>query len=186
MSEAEGAPGAGEGQPETRTSDDAVPAWKFVKIKKERDTYAGELEALRAELQTTRTAAEAGSKHVARISELEEELGLVRVGLSDPEAVDVARTLYRRLPDDKRPASITEWVTSIKEAPPKALAGYLGTPAAEVAAPPRPTGNGRQPEAGGQPTADAIRNARLKAMGTPAGSPEWQEFERLSNAARRR
>lgn len=185
MNEAEAVDDGGKGQPETR--DDAVPAWKFVKLKKERDQVADQLEQLRGELATTRTAAEAAAKHASRVAELEEELGLVRTGLTDPEGIDVARTLWRRLPEDKRPATVAEYVASVKEAPPKALAAYLGQQVAAADPTPKPTGgNGRQPDAGGAPTAEAIRAARLKAARTPPGSAEWREFQRLADAARRR
>ena len=51
-------------------------------------------------------------------------------GITDDEGVDVARTLYNRLPKTDRPA-FGDWLTSLKSDPskaPRSLQPYLGAP----------------------------------------------------------
>lgn len=136
----------------------------------------GERNTLRSELATAKTAAatadatarELADTRAARTAEQAswgEERDLMRAGLLDGEAQDVARVLYARTPEAERPKTIGEWIAAQRAdgaTPPRALAAYLGGPGSvgAPAPPPKPQGNGKPPPAAGAVTPEALRSAR--------------------------
>jgi hypothetical protein len=139
------------------------------------------LEAAAAESGDWKAKAEAAAATLAsREAEWGDERALLRAGLADDEGIDVARTLYRRLPDADRPASIGEWVASWSAEGgivPRAMAAYLGGGAGQPGVPrpppPPPAGAGKQPPAAAPVDAAAIRAAReaWQAAGQPTTGP---------------
>lgn len=110
----------------------AVPLARFSAVIRERNEarreiatlreQAGQVEALTGRIQHLE------EQHQAAAATWEEERGLMAAGLTDPEAIDVARLLHGRLPEEGRP-TLGEWVGQLRESPdkaPRALAGYLG------------------------------------------------------------
>lgn len=121
-----------------------------------------------------------------------EERAFMGAGLVDPEAMDVGRALFNRLPADQRPAGgISEWLNTIKADPttaPKALTPYLtGAPAPTPAPGPAPAPGSRRtptpasPPAAGQVTHEALKSAREKAERSNAAE-DWTAFRALSDA----
>lgn len=116
----------------------------------------------------------------------------LEVGLSDPEAREIATMLHGRLPEEGRP-DLGTWLKTAKGDPtkaPKALQPYLGgpPPAANPAPPapganPPPAGNPppapprveTSPSAGNVVSADAIRAAAQQA----ARTGDWRTYEGL-------
>lgn len=82
----------------------------------------------------------------------------MRAGITDEEGIGVVGTLYAALPEDKRPASVQEWLQS--ENLPRAVTAYLPStqgalggnppPASDPPAPPAspPPSTGAQPAPG--------------------------------------
>jgi len=118
----------------------------------------------------------------------EEKVFITTFGSADPEAMDVARTLFQRLPAEGRPDSLGTWLGEIKADPtkaPRALGPYLPSaspapapaPGAAPAPAPAPNPTGRAP--GTQATvvtAEQLRAARDQAMKTN----DWKAFHELS------
>jgi hypothetical protein len=102
----------------------------------------------------------------------------MRAGLTDPEAVDVARLLHGRLPVEGRP-KLVDWVAGHGAKPeeaPLALRGYLGrAPAAVPKVPPGSNGNPSAPPPTGEVTAAMIREAR--EIGERSG--DWTRYRAL-------
>lgn len=141
-----------------------------------------------------RQAAEAATARLAaREAEWVDERAMVSAGLVDDEARDVARALYGRLPGEGRPATVAEWVASLRvegATPPRALAPYLGGGGAPpvAAPPPRPSGNGQQPPVGGPADGAALRQAREAwvSAGRPSSGPTIERMRAVTDAATRR
>lgn len=86
------------------------------------DTLAKQLEEERA-------------KYTSAASSWEAERAVYQLGITDPEAIEVARHLHGRLPEQNRPP-LADWLKAAKEDPgkaPKALVPYLAQPAAPAA-----------------------------------------------------
>lgn len=82
------------------------------------DTLAKQLEEERTRYSTASSSWEA-------------ERAVYQLGITDPEAIEVARHLHGRLPEQGRPA-LADWLRSAKEDPskaPRALVPYLAQPA---------------------------------------------------------
>ena len=110
------------------------------------------------------------------------ERAVYQIGITDPEAIEVARTLHSRLPEKDRPP-LPDWLRSVKEDPskaPKALTPYLTQPAA--AAQPAAQPAARQSTAGTTTTgasssaltADQVRELQRRAV----DSGDWSEWDR--------
>lgn len=111
---------------------DAVPLYRFRQVIAARNKAVAELRKLRPRAEQAATfegrIAELEAAHAADTAAWQEERGLMAAGLTSDEGLDVARTLYRRLPEEDRPG-LAEWVGGLKEDPskmPPALAPYLG------------------------------------------------------------
>lgn len=130
---------------ETEPQDKTVPYERFSKVAEERKTLKTQYSTLneqygtlRDQLHTTqaelKTALEWKSKYeqlessfVSYKDQIKEESALGALGLSDPEAIDVARFYHSRTPEENRPA-LTEWLKAIQAKPetiPPGLAPYL-------------------------------------------------------------
>lgn len=145
------------------------------------DTLAKQLEELRASTK-------------AQAAAWEEKFSLQGAGLTDPEDVDVARTLYGRMPAEGKPKTIADAVTAWRADPttaPRALAHVFGpatVPAAGAAGaagkPVTPAPNatgapGTRPAAG-----EPVTGAALKALRESAqASGDWTAFNAASKAA---
>lgn len=118
----------------------------------------------------------------------QEERAFYASGITDPEAMDVGRHLYNRIPADQRPKEgISGWLAEIRANPektPKALTPYLvPTPAPAQA----PQGGVRRtpapmPAPSGSPiTAEAVQAAsqRAQKLNTPEA---WKEFHTQRDA----
>ena len=129
-----GAGGAGAGAAGGAGGDTTIPKERLdAEIAKRRT-----LEARLAELE--QTAAQAG-QWKAQAEQGARALDLAKVGITDPEAIEVASMFYEKLPKADRPA-MAEWLKGLKDKPdtaPMALRGYLG---GAVGAPPGKLGGG--------------------------------------------
>jgi hypothetical protein len=79
------------------------------------DTLAKQLEELK-----TKSAADADS--------WDQERAMYQAGITDPDAIDIAATLYNKLDPKSRPKTRAEWVAGFKDDPskaPKGLQPYL-------------------------------------------------------------
>lgn len=97
--------------------------------------FLDEMKALRQERADLRAKVEELTGQVSTIGELQgqldnarRDLSLAKEGLTDPEAIAIAETLYNRLPKTDRP-SLPDWINQSKEAGtlPKALSPYFST-----------------------------------------------------------
>jgi hypothetical protein len=157
-----------------------------------------------AERNSLRAAATEGAAHKARADEAvatlereraawSEDRDLMRAGLIEDEARDVARMLWQRLPAEGRP-KVGEWVSGMRAegaTVPRALAPYLTAPAGQPAvpkAPPPPAGTGQQPPSSAPVTGDALRAAReaWERAGRPMEGPTHQAMVAVTKAAQRR
>lgn len=103
--------------------------------KREALARVGELEAQVKDLEKRGATVETLTSQVNDLkSQIErdrstwaEERAVYQAGITDPEAIDVARHLHARLPEKDRPA-FADWLKSAKEDPtkaPKALSAYF-------------------------------------------------------------
>lgn len=117
-------------------------------------TLASELETLRA-------------THTSALAAWEQERAVYQLGVTDPEAIEVARHLHARLPEAGRPP-LAEWLRSVRETPasaPRALQPYfLPTPSPSPSAP-TPSASSGPPATAQRPaaTAPAAGQGRLDA-----------------------
>ena len=181
----------------TSSADDrTVPFNRFqVKVAELKDATAS-LTAAKAEIATLAARATAAESAAADLAAAREEVGLVRLGLLDPEAITVARAFYGGLPAESKPASLVDYVTAMKAegaTPPKALAVYLTPPAAVVVAPaatptatklpaPKVAATGTLPAATQGVTADALRALRESAQRTKDPG-DWAKFKAAVDVA---
>lgn len=123
----------------------------------------------------------------------QEERAFFSAGITDPEAMDVGRHLYSRIPADQRPKDgIGAWLADIRANPdktPKALTPYLAPPPSPA---PAPGGGVRRtpattPAPSGSPiTSDAVIAAsqRAQKLNTPEAWKEFHTFRDAYNAQR--
>ena len=109
-----------------------------------------------------------------------EEKALWQVGLVDDEALDVARLLYNKMPEDDRPeGGLAGWWDALKEAPdtaPTPLRGYLGTEAAATTRKPPKSNSGTK--AVPPPTESPYTHSQIRALKERcARSGDWTEWE---------
>lgn len=173
----------------TETGDKgAVPYARFAEVLSEKNHFKKQLEELNTKLQ-------AHEGNATKLSKLEkdfeaakttwaEERAFIAAGITDAEAMEVARLFYARL-ETKPEGGIGAWLTEIKADPskaPKALSAYLAsgeqTQQARAATTTTVRQTGRQQPAGEAVTAEAMRAAREKAMRTG----DWTEFKTLDAA----
>lgn len=139
--------------------------------------------ALEAELAPLR---ETAVKYETEAKAWASERTFLEVGISDPEARDIARILHERIPEAERPA-LDVWLRAAKQDPttaPKALQPYLAAPPAAVAAvaapptqrPPPATARAETaPSAGVAVSAEAIRASYRQALATG----DWTAYDGL-------
>lgn len=156
---------------------------------------ASELEAQVAELSRKAATvdtlaaqvAELQAQHTGAVSAWESERAVYRVGITDPEAVEIAKMLHGKLPEENRPP-LADWLSAAKSDPskaPKALQPYLAAQPAASSSPPSPPAAsappGRQaatpPASGGtQMSADQVRALREQCQRTGDWKP-WREAQ---------
>ncbi len=167
------------------------PPSRLAEVVKERNTATERATNAIAEATAAKAAADLRATELkaweGKAEAWEEERGIFRSGISDPEAVTVARAIHGALPAEGRP-TLPAWLTGIVADPskaPRALAPYLpsvgkaGTVAPEPskAAAPGPRPAGTQPLAGAadaaaghsEITLEQLQAARAElARGNPA------------------
>lgn len=154
-----------------------------------------------------REATEAKAALEARVRELEQQMqaeratwaeteSIYKAGLTDPQAIAVARLLHSQLPEADRP-KLPDWIASMKADPskaPPALAWAFAAPAPpqptaaapEAGAPVEPrnmgaTRNGTNPtgSSGGGPLSREQALARLTQLGKEAQrTGDWSAYDR--------
>lgn len=151
-------------------------------IKKAASTHesaAGELVKIRSEYEAARASWDA-------------ERAVYAIGILEPEAIAVAKTLHGSLPDKDRPA-LSDWLRSLKEDPakaPKALAAYF-PPAPKIDDKPADKATTRQAApsttttagASTQPSPEQLRAVYMAAV--KANSPaKWAEWDAIRGRKR--
>jgi hypothetical protein len=128
-------------------------------------------EALKALETRATTAEQERDAHAATLAATREEMALGRVGLTDPDAVILARQAHARLPEKGRPELADWWSAQVKD--PKAretlspgLAAYLPAPAEEATkrGDPPPNVSGGAGKKGGGVTMDTLAGMDDKAQ----------------------
>jgi hypothetical protein len=176
--------GGGDDTPEAAAKQ-PVPYERFAAVVAERKALRSQVAGtadLQAKLDAaTKRATDAEAALASGRQEWEERSALWKAGVDDDDGIDVARTLYGRLPADKRP-TMSEWIAGLKAegaTVPKPLAPYLAQqqPAAAPAkAQPKPgQPQAQPPSAAGRADETAIRTARMEAHRTG----DWSAFKRL-------
>jgi len=175
------------------TEPQTVPVERFNEVVNERAALREELAGAKKQLSAAEDKAktadtlarqieEQKAEHKAQAARWEEERAVAAAGITDPDGVEVARLVYGRIPADKRPKTISEYLTSLKAEGaevPTALSPWIQPvtkadpkdgkgDAGRRGAPPAPgkTPGGTAPGATPQVTAEAIRAAREKFMAT--------------------
>lgn len=132
----------------SRAAELEVELAKLTKTASTADTLAKQLEEVRGNFQ-------------AAASAWEEERAVYHLGVTDPEAVSVARHFHSQLTGDSRP-KFSDWLKSAKEDPskaPKALAVYLTPPTPSAPAATSTPSTGQRPAA----TAPAATATKLES-----------------------
>jgi len=111
----------------------------------------------------------------AQLTAARQDVGLVRLGLDD-EGIQVARTLYQALPDDKRPDDLASWVTS--DAAPRAVKAYIPAPPAQTPAP-APMDAPKPAPAPGAPPGTAGLSTQTPSAGATIGA---RDIDKMSDA----
>lgn len=118
-------------------------------------------------LEAERARADAAERRAGR---LERERDAARIGIVDPEGVDIAELLYGRLPEQDRPA-FGAWVAALQlGAAPKGLALYLPAPP-PAATPPAAPPPAAPPPVAAPPPAPPPPAAPPPAAPPPAAPP---------------
>ena len=163
-----------------------TPPQRLAEVVKARNDAVEQANTAKAEAAASKAAADA---QAVRLTEWDgksrawdEERGIFRAGVTDAEAIEVARFLHGKLPEADRkplPEVVAGWVKLPDTAPP-AFRAYLGKPeAAQVAAPgaPAPRSASTMPASGaadvaagvGEISREEIAAARAElARGNPA------------------
>ena len=177
--------GGGDDTPEAAAKQ-PVPYERFAAVVAERKALRSQVAGtadLQAKLDAATKRADAAESALASgRQEWEERSALWKAGVDDDDGIDVARTLYGRLPADKRP-TMSEWIAGLKAegaTVPKPLAPYLAQQTPPGAAPPKAQPKPGQPQAqppsaAGRADETAIRTARMEAQRTG----DWSAFKRL-------
>jgi hypothetical protein len=114
-----------------------VPYARFQSVNDKLAAASLRLEELEPVAAKVATLEQAIAKQAADLAAANERAEIYGTGITDPEAITVARALHAGLPADTRPA-LPAWLGQIKSAPataPKALQPYFAQPAAVEAAP---------------------------------------------------
>lgn len=138
---------------------------------------------------------EAQSRFASATTAWDSERAVYQLGITDPEAIEVARHLHGRLPEQGRPP-LAEWLRAAKDDPstaPRALSPYL-TSAAPPAAPSAPqpapspavSATGQRPAAvapaAGQGALDAVQIRQLREECARTG--DWSRWKEAQPAIR--
>lgn len=163
----------------TPTAGQTVPLERFQTVAAERKELRATVARLTAEAEALKPRLTAADTATAELTSVREELGLARAGFLDAEGVTVARAIYGALPAEERPATIVDFVASLKAdgaVVPKSLAPWIAPPVATPAADPAkakaepmpkaPASPGTLPASGEVYSASAIRALRLEAVRT--------------------
>lgn len=172
---------------------------------------AAELEAELAVLSKRASTADTLAKQLEEertrystaFSSWEAERAVYQLGITDPEAIEVARHLHGRLPEQGRPA-LADWLRSAKEDPskaPRALVPYLAQPApagpaasaaASTAAPapsPSPSAASSQRPGATAPAAAATQldAGQIRALYQEAArTGDWSKWDAVRSSIRGR
>lgn len=125
-----------------------VPANRFreeTRLKRQAQERVAELEQAISKLEQrvattdllSKQLEETRAKYTADATSWETERSVYQLGIVDGEAIEVARHLHGRLPEQGRP-TLADWLREAKADPakaPKALQPYLAAPAAPAPAP---------------------------------------------------
>ena len=179
--------------PDTTETDRLDKHPRFLEVNDQKRRYKRESEekdaalaALRSEVEPLRAsaarAAELEAKLAATETRWQEEAGLMRAGLLDDDAREVARLLWGRQPEaDRKPLAelVAAWKASPDDAP-LALRGYLAPPAAAQPTPAgtRPTHGAQPATPGAKPTAEEYKaaNAAFARHPTPENKKRVQDL----------
>lgn len=136
-------------------------------------TIASHAEVLAAHEATVQQHADAAAGWLAKEQGWVETKSIYQTGLTDADGIDVARMFHGKLPESERPA-IGEWLETLKADPstaPRALAPYLGKPAAPAAPEPvTPPVAAAPPAAPAAPAPEPVSNQAANGVVTPNGA----------------
>lgn len=177
--------------PETTTDGERspyVPRSRFDEVNETLRAERRRMKQLEADLEAVRPKVTQADELAARVAELQgkldsstkgwaEERAILGAGIFDApdEAIDLARTFYSKLPEDKRPASLVDYVQGFRAEGaevPRALQAYIRQPATTTPAAPRaplpkvPTQPATTPSAAPAMSHEAIRALRQEAQRT--------------------
>lgn len=172
-----------------------VPRSRFDEVNETLRTERRRVKQLEADLAAVQPKVTQADELAARLAELQgkldasakgwaEERAILAAGVFDEpdEAIELARGFYSKLPEDKRPASLVEYVQGFRAEGaevPRALQAYIrqasapAAPAAKTPLPKIPTQPTTQPSAAPALTKDAIVAMRREAQRTGDWS-KWQ------------
>jgi len=165
-----------------------VPRSRFDEVNETLRAERRRLKQLEADLAAVQPKVTQADELAARVAELQgkldasakgwaDERAILAAGVFDEpdEAIELARTFYAKLPEDKRPASLSEYVTGLRAEGaevPRALQAYLRQPAtsapptAKTPLPKTPAQPTTQPSAAPKLGHEAIRALRVEAQRT--------------------
>ena len=163
-----------------------VPYSRFTEVYNEKKRLDERVAAMEAELAPYKELdskyKELEARHTAAQSEWQSERALLRAGLSDPEAMDVAKLLFSRIPEADRPeGGIESWLSEIKKDPskgPKALQPFFAAQTSfSTQQKPNlsPKTNGYDVGSEGNITAEMLRAAKEEAIKTR----DWTKHKQL-------
>lgn len=115
-----------------------VPYQRFQQINDKLSAAQLRIDELEPKLASVATLEQQLAQSRAKLASVEETAEIYKHGVTDPEAVTVARALHAALPEDGRPA-LPAWLGALKGDPtkaPKALQPYFAQPVPAVVAQP--------------------------------------------------
>lgn len=119
-----------EESPPQKQSESMVPYDRFVKVNDDLSNTKLQLEAANKRIAEIEPIAQRAPQLESQLQQVREESEIFRVGLTDPEAITVARALHGALPEADRPP-LPAWLASLRDSPanaPRALAPYFAAP----------------------------------------------------------
>lgn len=182
--------------PAARLRDETVAKRKAQERVAELEQAIARLEQRAATADTlAKQLEEAQSRFTAATSAWDSERAVYQLGITDPEAIEVARHLHGRLPEQGRPP-LAEWLRAAKDDPstaPRALSPYLTStspPVAPSAPQPAPSpavsATGQRPAAvapaAGQGALDAVQIRQLREECARTG--DWSRWKEAQPAIR--
>lgn len=183
--------------PAARLRDETVAKRKAQERVAELEQAIARLEQRAATADTlAKQLEEAQSRFTAATTAWDSERAVYQLGITDPEAIEVARHLHGRLPEQDRPP-LADWLRAAKDDPtkaPRALSPYLTsapapatTPSTPQAAPsPAVSATGQRPAAvapaAGQGALDAVQIRQLREECARTG--DWSRWKEAAPAIR--